>query len=645
MTADGAGIDPALSVDLVREPDFWLGTLQVRPSMCQVVRDGHSIDLQPKIMQVLVVLARAQGRAVSREELFAICWGGAFVGDDSVHRCIARLRRLAQEETPGAFSIVTQSKVGYRLVVDDLADVGTTLEEASDFDTAMPSERRAGAIRGHGFILGVAAMLLLGLIAAVVAFTRPTQSVYRIAVANFKVEGVGGEIGDSLADRVAAAVSDRHLPIVTRVRSSRGDFNGAHYIVGGDIQRIGDQTKVHIQLDDALSGLTLWTDTITRATSDSDALQDQVAEKVADLMDLTRRWLGPNGNSAKPEAIAALLTATDTMRGMPGTILQTREAFRRFRDLDPDSSKAHSGFAMATALSSFSQTPDTSAQWRTEAVAEARRAIALDPNNGEGYTVLGLLTSAKDLAMRETWFSRGLAADPNDDNLPNFLGVFLLEVGRVGEAVIWIDRSVNLDPLSSPKAQSMIDALSTADRFSEADRLIARADRLWPDDVQMRRTILFRSLLYAQPAQALEVLDRFQHADKPLPVDRALIWRAFEKARAGEHSDAEVEKRLAAVSSNSDAGLSSLGADELGASIAALASLGDKEDAFRIIDLARTMHINVKPSVLFEPATRSLRSDPRFLRLASGLGLVQYWALARRKPDFCTQQSTSTVCS
>jgi DNA-binding winged helix-turn-helix (wHTH) protein/tetratricopeptide (TPR) repeat protein len=645
MTADGASIDGPLSVGLTREPDFRLGTLQVRPSICQVVFDGRLIDLQPKIMQVLVVLARAQGRAISRDDLLAICWGGVFVGDDAVHRCIARLRRLA-DEAPGSFSIVTQARVGYRLVSADPAGPAEPAPGApGDLGATAPGGARVGSMRGRGVIVGVAAILMIGLIVAGVAITRPTQAVYRIAVRNFNVEGPGAGIGLSLADRVAAAVSERQLPIVSRARSSHGDFDGAHYIVGGDIQRIGDKTKVDIQLDDASSGLTLWTDTITRSSSDSDALQDQVAGKVADLMDLTRRWLGPYSDSAKPEAVAALLKATDSMRGSTGAMLQTREAFRRFRDLDPNSSRAHSGFAMATALSSLNQTPDTAAQWRTQAAAEARRAIDLDPKNGEGYSALGLLTPPKDLPAREAWFLKGLAADPNDASLPNFLGGFLLGVGRVNEAVIWIDRSVNLDPLSSPKARDMIDALATASRFSESDRLIARADRLWPDDVQMRRTILFKSLLYAPPAQALEALERFQRADKPLSADRAQVWLAFAKTRAGALRAAVADKELAAIGSNADATLSSLGNDERSALIAALASLGDKDDAFRITALSRAMHLSLEPSVLFEPATRSLRSDSRFLRLVDDLGLVRYWTQARRKPDFCIETPTPSVCS
>ena len=66
-------------------------------------------------MQVLVALARADGEVVSRDELLASCWAGLAIGDDAINRCIGRLRRLSEEEAPGAFAIGTLRRIGYRL--------------------------------------------------------------------------------------------------------------------------------------------------------------------------------------------------------------------------------------------------------------------------------------------------------------------------------------------------------------------------------------------------------------------------------------------------------------------------------------------------------------------------------------------------
>ena len=99
---------------LAQEADFLLGGLTVRPSKRQVIAGDASEILQPRIMQVLVALARRRGQVVSRDELMASCWGGFAVSDDAIHRCIARLRRLS--EAHGGFRLETIPRVGYQLV-------------------------------------------------------------------------------------------------------------------------------------------------------------------------------------------------------------------------------------------------------------------------------------------------------------------------------------------------------------------------------------------------------------------------------------------------------------------------------------------------------------------------------------------------
>jgi DNA-binding winged helix-turn-helix (wHTH) protein len=106
--------DVGAPVRLAREPDFSLGGLTVRPSLCEVEAHGRRRRLEPKVMQVLVALARAGDRVVSRDALIDACWGGRIVGEDAINRCIGRLRRLA-EAFEGAFSIETVIRVGYRL--------------------------------------------------------------------------------------------------------------------------------------------------------------------------------------------------------------------------------------------------------------------------------------------------------------------------------------------------------------------------------------------------------------------------------------------------------------------------------------------------------------------------------------------------
>jgi DNA-binding winged helix-turn-helix (wHTH) protein len=101
-------------IDLAETKSFRLGDLKVRPHSLEVVPAlGRRETLQPRIMQVLVVLARRRGEIVSRDELTRACWGSRVVGEDALNRTIVRLRRLARDH--GGFTLETVARLGYRL--------------------------------------------------------------------------------------------------------------------------------------------------------------------------------------------------------------------------------------------------------------------------------------------------------------------------------------------------------------------------------------------------------------------------------------------------------------------------------------------------------------------------------------------------
>ncbi|HZF94630.1 MAG TPA: winged helix-turn-helix domain-containing protein [Allosphingosinicella sp.] len=108
---------------LARAAPFALGTLRVEPATREVTAGNFRERLEPRIMQVLVALARADGGIVTREELIEACWGGRIVGDDAINRAIGRIRRVA-EGGGGSFRVETINKVGYRLLAADGAAAG-----------------------------------------------------------------------------------------------------------------------------------------------------------------------------------------------------------------------------------------------------------------------------------------------------------------------------------------------------------------------------------------------------------------------------------------------------------------------------------------------------------------------------------------
>ena len=103
------------TAELAARPDFTLGLAVVSPSSRTIAGPGGVADVEPRVMQVLVVLADSAGHVVTRETLFQRCWGGVYVGDDSLNRAIGAVRKIAADVAGGSFEIETIPRTGYRL--------------------------------------------------------------------------------------------------------------------------------------------------------------------------------------------------------------------------------------------------------------------------------------------------------------------------------------------------------------------------------------------------------------------------------------------------------------------------------------------------------------------------------------------------
>lgn len=94
-----------------------VGRLHVSPATRQIaVGDMPAETIEPRVMQVLVALAQADGAIVTRDELIARCWGGRIVSDDAINRPLSRLRQIAAGIGGHSFAIKTIPRVGYRLM-------------------------------------------------------------------------------------------------------------------------------------------------------------------------------------------------------------------------------------------------------------------------------------------------------------------------------------------------------------------------------------------------------------------------------------------------------------------------------------------------------------------------------------------------
>ncbi len=95
---------------------FTLGSFLVEPSLHRVSKKGESHHVEPKVMELLVLLASRPGEVFTKEEISERLWPGIFVSESSVFRHVSELRRLLGDDRSRPRYVATIPKKGYRLI-------------------------------------------------------------------------------------------------------------------------------------------------------------------------------------------------------------------------------------------------------------------------------------------------------------------------------------------------------------------------------------------------------------------------------------------------------------------------------------------------------------------------------------------------
>lgn len=272
--------EPPGPVDLAHEPDFALGPrLTVKPSSRSICFDGRESTIEPRLMQVLVALARARGAVLSREDLIHCCWAGLAVGDDSISRAIFHLRRLGSDT--GAFTIETVPRVGYRL-----KDPSPAAERA-------PASRRVGryllAALAGVLVIGTAGWLLIG--RGDIGSCSPVK-VAVLPLDDYSTGGQGLYFGSRVADEIISRLSrqpDLQVAGRSSISSSGRQMTMAEmreqlrvsHLVEGSVVVDGERLQAIVRLLETQSGTQLWGEQFDSTPAEAFDLQKEVADRVA----------------------------------------------------------------------------------------------------------------------------------------------------------------------------------------------------------------------------------------------------------------------------------------------------------------------------------------------------------------------------
>lgn len=646
---------------------YEFGPFHLDPAERILLRKGQTVPLTPKAFETLAVLVENNGHLVGKEELIRRVWPDTIVEESNLNNIIYMLRKALADDFSEHKFIETISKRGYRFV----AEVRMAAEQEKTPDNVTTSFALTTADE-HSLSASPAAlqsiprslslydrlfgqprlMLAIGVLAVGVAVgiffawrskqfevaspAAASPSVRSVAVLPFRV--LSNEKDDEylslgLADALITSLSHTRQIIVRQTGAiskyakldkdpvEAGREQGVEAVLDGQTQRIGERVRVTARLVRTSDGASLWAGRFDEQFTHVFAIEDAIAEKVAQAMirtittgaeqkPITRRYTENN------EAHQAYLKGRYFWNKRTTSSFQQAVAhFQQAIRLDPNYALAYVGLADTyTLLSFFTIAAPKDAFPKAREVAE--KALAIDPTLAEAYVALGQVKSVYEWDWRgaEEQFQKGIALNSNDPNLHHWRSLNLMAMGRLEEARAAMQRALELDPLLLIANVNLGRIDYYAGRYDQAIEQFQRANEL---DANFARAHLRLGMAYVQTGKYSEALAEYDKT-REVSGDTPQVSAHIAHALAVSGKKAEARAMLAELTQRAARQYVppySIALIQIG--------LGETEAAFNWLEKAYSDHSSEMIYFKVEPMLAPLRSDPRYQDILRRMRLAQ----------------------
>jgi len=448
------------------------------------------------------------------------------------------------------------------------------------------------------------------------------------------------ETANAATDRMFQSIRTNLLGTVARtetratpesMRFSRADELGARYALSGEVRPDSGGMTLAIRFEDVQSRLTLWERSFSAPVSDANYLPGTAGLETAEVI-----WcIVKTRSELTRDTLEILNLIADRCRegGAAGseTVSYMVARMRAVAEADPNSAFNQAQLVMMLGLGVSSAPPSVRAAWVEEAERALQRAVRLNRDEAGVYLARITLAEARGVSMAEQdaiildALARSEGADSFVFGQANlFRYQALRAAGRFREALPHAVAAVANDPLTYPWIASLQLAVL-------GQRAQARA-QLEPM-LEIYGPALWETLMpYAMFLGAADANAMLRSPPAAVPQSTLDCMRAVRDAAA---SNTVAARRRGAAIARACGEASSLSDFAV---LASLTALGDVDAAF---DLAGRQAFSQSASwggalqVLFWPAARPMRADPRFLQLVEELGMMEYWRTTGSEPDVC----------
>jgi len=392
-------------------------------------------------------------------------------------------------------------------------------------------------------------------------------------------------------------------------------------VLMGTLQQVDETYRISLQLVRTADGLPIWGHNYDLARRDLLSLQDAVAEEVARALQIQmsaiereRVYRRYTDNAAAYELYlqgrAGLLNYTEA------TNRAATASFEQALAIDPSYALARAGLAAALARFSTSFAPEADAvRWASRAADEARRALQQDPDLAEAHLALGraVATAHGGFNWRESLAetAKALELDSNLDLAHLARATAFYHLGLFDQLHEELQQAAEISRSSNLDMESLrLNAAFFRGRFAEA-RTLGEALLARTDEAAARTRFALASFYLGDAARARELLGGVQRGGQAHSGSLAALAGVLAATGERERARGIVRTVRSGPFADDHHVAYSLGA--------ALAQLGERDDALRFLRQAVEAGFPCYPFFEADPLLQPLRNDAGFQTFMAGL--------------------------